>query len=105
MNNNNNNKSDALRLQPSSPDALALRGLVLFLSGKLSNATQHAQTALRLDPGHEPARRLFRRVRDVERLKEEGNAAFKMGRHEDALGKYSEAVEVRASFFCRWVGW
>ncbi|KAJ7355631.1 protein prenylyltransferase [Mycena albidolilacea] len=85
--------NDALRLNPSSPDVLTSRGLVLFLSGRLPQALQHAQSALRGDPGHEPAQRLRKRVKDVERLKEEGNAAFKTARFEEAIGKYGEALE------------
>ncbi|KAJ6469745.1 hypothetical protein C8R47DRAFT_766780 [Mycena vitilis] len=85
--------NDALRLNQSSPDVLTSRGLVLFLSGRLPQALQHAQSALRGDPGHEPAQRLRKRVKDVERLKEEGNAAFKMGRLDEAIEKYSEGLE------------
>ncbi|KAA1470108.1 DnaJ-domain-containing protein [Dentipellis sp. KUC8613] len=85
--------NDALRLQTNSPDVLTLRGLVLFLSGKLPQALQHVQSALRFDPGYEPAQRLRRRVKDVERLKEEGNQAFKAGRLEEALEKYGETLD------------
>ncbi|THH09682.1 hypothetical protein EW146_g8616 [Bondarzewia mesenterica] len=85
--------NDALRLQPNSSDVLTLRGLVLFLCGKLAQALQHAASALRYDPGHEPAQRLRRRVKDVERLKEEGNQAFKSGRFQEALDKYTETLE------------
>ncbi|KAG6865143.1 hypothetical protein C0991_004825, partial [Blastosporella zonata] len=85
--------NDALRLNPSSPDILAVRGLVLFLGGKLPQATQHVNSALRLDPGHESARRLRIRVKDVERLKEEGNVSFKAGKFEEAYGKYCEALD------------
>ncbi|KAJ7918823.1 protein prenylyltransferase [Mycena leptocephala] len=85
--------NDALRLNPSSPDVLTSRGLVLFLSGRLPQALQHAQSALRGDPGHEPAQRLRKRVKDVERLKEEGNAAFKTGKLDDAIEKYGEALD------------
>jgi len=101
--------SDALRLSPNSPDILTVRGLVLFLSGKLPQALQHMASALRLDPGHEAARRLRIRVKDVERLKEEGNVAFKSGRYEEAIEKYNKALDVSVSFlngvsdtkFCR----
>ena len=86
--------SDALRLQSNSPDVLALRGLVLFLCGRLPQALQHAQSALRYDPGHEPAQRLRKRVKEVERLKEEGNQAFKLGKLHEALRLYTEALEV-----------
>ncbi|KAI0262305.1 hypothetical protein BC834DRAFT_1043479 [Gloeopeniophorella convolvens] len=89
----NSAANDALRLQSNSPDVLALRGLVLFLCGRLPQALQHAQSALRYDPGHEPAQRLRRRIKDVERLKEEGNAAFKLGKLHDALARYTEALE------------
>ncbi|KAG2042760.1 hypothetical protein BDR03DRAFT_990382 [Suillus americanus] len=104
--------NDALRLEPNSPEVLALRGLVLFLSGKLPQALQHVASALRLDPGYEPAHRLRKRcltssgriiqydisrrpadVKDVERLKEEGNAAFKGSRLQDAIARYTEALD------------
>ncbi|KAL6297874.1 protein prenylyltransferase [Sparassis latifolia] len=85
--------SDALRLEPNSPDVMTLRGLILFLTTKNAQALQHAQSALRLDPGHEPAQRLRKRIREVERLKEEGNVAFKAGRLEEALKKYTETLD------------
>ncbi|KIP06165.1 hypothetical protein PHLGIDRAFT_73132 [Phlebiopsis gigantea 11061_1 CR5-6] len=85
--------NDAYRLEPNSPDVLTLRGLLMFLTAKTAQALQHAQSALRLDPGHEPAMRLRKRVRDVDRLKDEGNAAFKAGRLDEATAKYGEALE------------
>lgn len=88
-----------MRLEPNSPEVLVLRGLVLFLSGKLPQAIQHAQSALRLDPGHEPAQRLRKRVKEVERLKDEGNTAFKLGRLQEAVDKYGACLEVCAVVF------
>ncbi|KXN90332.1 hypothetical protein AN958_04365 [Leucoagaricus sp. SymC.cos] len=85
--------NDALRINTKSPDILALRGLVLFLTGKLDQAKTHAQNALRFDPSCEPAQKLRKRVRDVERLKEEGNSAFKSGKLREAVDKYTEALE------------
>ncbi|KAI9509137.1 hypothetical protein F5148DRAFT_1275432 [Russula earlei] len=79
----NNAANDALRLQSNSSDVLTLRGLAL----------QHAQSALRYDPGHEPAQRLRKRVKDVERSKEDGNKAFKNGKLHDALRLYTDALE------------
>ncbi|KAF8654671.1 hypothetical protein AX16_003488 [Volvariella volvacea WC 439] len=85
--------NDALRLNPNSPEVLALRGLVLFLSGKIPQAIQHAASALRFDPGHEQALQLRKRAKDVERLKEEGNKEFKTARYQQAIEKYTEALE------------
>ena len=39
-------------LDPNSPEVLAVRGLVLFLSGKLPRALGRVASALRLDPEH-----------------------------------------------------
>ena len=55
---------------------------------------QHAMSALRLDPGHEPAQRLRKRVKEVEKLKEDGNADFKTGKFGEAIGKYEECLKV-----------
>ena len=52
------------------------------------------QSALRFDPGHEPAQRLRKRVKEVQKLKDDGNAAFKSGKFEEAIGKYGECLEV-----------
>jgi hypothetical protein len=60
----------------------------------LPQALQHASSALRLDPGHDTAMKLRKRVKDVDRLKEEGNMAFKASRLQDALEKYGEALLV-----------
>ena len=73
---------------------LTLRGLVLFLS-RLPQALQDAQCALRYDPGHEPAQRLRKRVKEVGRLIEEGKQAFKLGRLNESLSRYTDALEVR----------
>ena len=89
--------SDAMRLEPNSPDTIAMRGLLLFLTAKTAQATQHVQSALRLDPGHEAAMRLRKRIKDVERLKEEGNTAFKTGKLQEAADKYGEALDVRTT--------
>ncbi|KAI9058789.1 TPR-like protein [Trametes sanguinea] len=85
--------NDALRFEPNSPDALTVRGLLMFLTTRTAQATQHVQSALRLDPGHVAAMKLRKRIKDVERLKEEGNLFFKTGKLQEAADKYSEALE------------
>ncbi|KAG8845217.1 hypothetical protein FRB96_002592 [Tulasnella sp. 330] len=84
----------ALRLDTNSPDALAVRGLVLFLTNQIQAATDHLRTALRFDQEHSRARVLLRRVKDVERMKEEGNSAFKTGKWSDAVTKWTETLEI-----------
>ena len=85
--------SDAMRFDANSPDVMTVRGLLLFLTSRTAQATQHVQSALRLDPGHEAAMKLRKRIKDVERLKEEGNVAFKSGKLQEAAQKYGEALD------------
>ena len=42
----------------------------------------------------EPAQRLRNRVKVVQKLKDDGNVAFKSGKFEEAIGKYGECLEV-----------
>lgn len=86
--------SDALRISPNEPDVQALRGLVLFLTNRVPQATQHAQSALRLDPEHKGARVLLKRTKEFEKLKEAGNSAFKTNQLLGAVDKYGQALEV-----------
>ncbi|GAA5977817.1 hypothetical protein JCM21900_000287, partial [Sporobolomyces salmonicolor] len=84
---------DLLRLDPKQPEPLYYRGLCLYLSGQHDQAIKHCQEALRNDPDFSKARTLLKRIRALDALKEAGNAAFKEQRTEEAIAKYSEAIE------------
>lgn len=86
--------NDAMRLAPQSPETIVLRGLVLYLRGTLAQAVSHAASALRLDPGHAPAQRLRRRAKETEAMKDAGNAAFKLGRLEEAVTLYGDCLDL-----------
>ena len=86
--------NEAMRIDSQSADIMALRGLVLFLTAKLPQALQHALSALRLDPDNERAKKLRQRVKAVEKLKDEGNALFKSNSWQEAIEKYTGALEV-----------
>jgi DnaJ homolog subfamily C member 7 len=85
---------DALRYEGNSPDVHALRGKVLFLMNKPTEATSILRHALSLDPENGTARKMLKRVKELEKVKEEGNTAFKRSQWEDAVQKYSEALNV-----------
>ncbi|GAA5904965.1 hypothetical protein JCM6882_002406 [Rhodosporidiobolus microsporus] len=85
--------SDLLRLDPKQPEPLYYRGLCLYLSGNNDQAIKHCQEALRNDPDFTKARILMKGVRLVDSLKEAGNEAFKAGRTDEAVAKYTEAME------------
>jgi DnaJ family protein C protein 7 len=85
---------DVLRASPKDPEALLLRGRVLYYQGSNSQAINHAQEALRCDPDFKAARTLLRLIKSLEAKKEEGNAAFKAGKSEEAIALYSEAMAI-----------
>jgi tetratricopeptide (TPR) repeat protein len=87
--------SKALELTSDSPEVLTMRGLVLFLSAKLPQALLNLQQALRLDPEHEAALQLRRRIKDVEKSKTDGDWAIKKGHLEHAMTTYDAALDVR----------
>ncbi|KAF3904372.1 hypothetical protein AA313_de0210204 [Arthrobotrys entomopaga] len=83
-----------LRQNPKDPDALVMRGRILYAQGENSKAAQHFQEALRCDPDLKEARLYLRRAKELEKKKEMGNDAFKRGDYENARLLYSEALEV-----------
>lgn len=83
---------DLLRLDQNQPEALYYRGLCLFYSGNHAQSITHAQAALRNDPDFTLARTLLKKVRRLDSLKDAGNDAFKAGRLDEAVEKYSEAL-------------
>ena len=58
----------AVSLDPLSFDACYTIGIVYATMGRLDEATHHAREALRLNPGHSAARRLFADVNRKRRL-------------------------------------
>ena len=83
-----------LRTNSQDSEALVLRGRALYAQGENDKAIQHFRQALSCDPDFRAAQRYYRMVRELDRKKEEGNAAYKAGRYNDAVGIYSQALDV-----------
>lgn len=86
-----------LRYNNQDPDALVLRGRALYAQGENDKAIQHFRQALSCDPDFKLAVKYLRMVQKLERLKEEGNNAFKAGRYQEALDTYTTALDVDPS--------
>ncbi|KAM0787366.1 hypothetical protein ACM66B_003452 [Microbotryomycetes sp. NB124-2] len=86
--------ADLLRQDQNQPDALYYRGLSLYYTGNQAQAIAHMQSALRNDPDFTLARTMLKQIRLLESLKDAGNEAFKAGRLEEAIAKYTEAAAV-----------
>lgn len=83
-----------LRNNNQDPEALVLRGRALYAQGDNEKAIQHFRQALNCDPDFKAAVKYLRMVQKLDRMKEEGNKAFKGGRYQEALDMYSQALEV-----------
>lgn len=83
-----------LRNNNQDPDALVLRGRILYAQGENDKAIQHFKQALSCDPDFKDAVKYFRMVQKLERMKQEGNAAFKASRFQEAIDTYTQALEV-----------
>ncbi|KAM0803385.1 hypothetical protein BDR22DRAFT_886759 [Usnea florida] len=83
-----------LRKNNQDPEALVLRGRALYSQGENEKALQHFRQALNCDPDFKDGVKYLRMVQKLDRMKEEGNTAFKGGRFKQAVGLYSQALEV-----------
>ncbi|KAG8993415.1 hypothetical protein FRB94_010818 [Tulasnella sp. JGI-2019a] len=84
----------AIQLFSDSPDAFAILGLALMLSDKLDFCSESLQSALFLDLDHPLAFNTLCRVREIKRLREEGNQAFRFGRYPEAIQRYTETLNI-----------
>ncbi|EOD51666.1 Tetratricopeptide TPR-1 [Neofusicoccum parvum] len=83
-----------LRANSADPEALVLRGRSLYAQGDNPKAIQHFRQALACDPDFKDAVKWLRTVQKLDRMKEEGNQAFKSGKYKDAVDIYTQALEV-----------
>lgn len=83
-----------LRRNNKDPEALVLRGRALYGQGDNEKALQHFREALNCDPDYRDAVKYLRMVQKLDRMKEEGNAAFKGRRFQKAVDIYTQALEV-----------
>jgi DnaJ family protein C protein 7 len=83
-----------LRNNNQDPEALVLRGRVLYGQGENEKAIQHFRQALACDPDFREAVKYLRMVQKLDRMKADGNAEYKAARWASAVDKYTEALEV-----------
>lgn len=86
-----------LRQNSQDPEALVLRGRVLYYQGENEKAIQSFRGAVSCDPDFKDAIKWLRIVQKLDRMKEEGNVEFKAGRLENAIAKYTAALDVDPS--------
>ena len=83
-----------LRENNQDPEALVLRGRVLYGQGENTKAINHFRSALSCDPDYKDGVRYLRMVQKLDRTKEEGNTYFKSGKYQEAIDTYTTALEI-----------
>lgn len=83
-----------LRNNSQDPEALVLRGRVLYGQGDNEKAISFFRMAVNCDPDFRDAIKWLRIVQKLDRMKDEGNTEFKSGRFQAAIQKYSDALEI-----------
>lgn len=86
-----------IRNNNQDPEALVLRGRVLYGQGENDKAIQFFRMACNCDPDYREAVKWLKIVQKLDRMKEDGNTAFKAGLHQEAIQKYTAALEIDPS--------
>ncbi|XP_032529959.2 dnaJ homolog subfamily C member 7 [Danaus plexippus] len=86
--------NDSLRFDSLDTEAIYVRGLCLYFEDKDEQAFKHFQQVLRLAPDHKKSLETYKKAKLLKQKKEEGNEAFKMGRWQQALNLYNEALTI-----------
>lgn len=83
-----------LRANNQDPDALLLRGRVFYAQGDNDQAIKHFKMTLNLDPDSTQAVKCLRMVQKLLRMKDEGNAAFKARKYQQAIDLYTKGLDI-----------
>lgn len=83
-----------LRNNSQDPEALVLRARGLYGQGENDKAMKVLRMAIDCDPDFRDAIKWLKIVKNLNRMKEDGNGEYKAGRWQAAIGKYTEALQV-----------
>lgn len=89
--------TNLLRNNSQDPEALVLRARGLYGQGENDKAIKILRMAIDCDPDFQSAIKWLKIVRNVSRMKDEGNAEYKAGRWQSAIDKYTSALAVDPS--------
>ena len=84
--------SAMLRTYSNNPEFLVLKGRLHYYTGLTDIAKKHFMEAIRVDPDYQPAKIMIRKMKEMDRIKEEANKLFTTGDNFGAIEAYSKAL-------------
>lgn len=81
----------------SDTNLLELRSRVLLSMGDVENAMKHLQQAVRYDPDNTSLRQSYRRMKEIDEQKKNGDTAFKNGQYQTAIEAYTSCLQTTNS--------
>lgn len=86
--------SKLYRVNPSNPAIMTIRAIAAYYTQQVDSAMKLFRQVLDQDPDNRKCHKYFKLVRLLEKKKEEGNAFFKVGKNQEAIDAYTEALTV-----------
>jgi len=80
--------------QNGDVELLRLRAACFFALGDLENSVKHLQQALRSDPDNSSVRTYYRKVKEIDEKKSEGDNFFKLSKHQEAIDAWSICINL-----------
>ena len=84
--------SGMLRTYSNNPEFLVMKGRLHYYTGATEIAKKHFLEAIRLDPDFQPAKLMIRKIKEMDRIKEEANKLFLSGDNLGSIEAYSKAL-------------
>ena len=81
-------------VQPNNSDAMFIRGKALFYQGMSKESSHLLLTALQFDPDNLKCLQFRKKIKEIEKLKEEGNELFQKGNLKESYEKYTDAIKI-----------
>lgn len=78
----------------ANPDTFFIKGLMLYYQDNADKALCNFTQALKLCPDHTKAHAALKRTKNLKNKKDEGNAAYKANKLDEALKLYTEALTI-----------
>lgn len=84
--------SAMLKTYANNPEFLVIKGRLHYYTGATDIAKKHFFEAIRVDPDYQPAKLMIRKIKEMDRIKDDANKLFLSGDNLGAIEAYSKLI-------------